>query len=177
MNRTLPRIAVCALLAAALAAPSSAQAQLQKRLIPTAAGGIIGMGAGGYVALGVVTLKARYGHYLYVIGDAAFGWESGAVLAGGATGAALGFWDIERLRNGVYGSIAGGLVGTGIGALIGYKKWPAPEGKWAGGVIGGSAGILVGVVAGSLLLPTSKDDDGEAPSAPARIGITIPVSW
>jgi hypothetical protein len=172
MNRTLLATALGLSLCAGSAAP--AQAQVAKRLLPAAAGAVLGMGAGGYVALGIVTLKARHGQYLYVIGDAAFGWESAAVLAGSGTGIALGLWDIERLRNGVYGSIAGGLLGTGVGALVGHRIWPAPEGKWAGGVIGGAAGILVGVGVGALFFPRGNDDE-TAPGAASQIAFSIPV--
>ena len=173
MNRTTISAALCAVLIAGAVTPPQVHAQ---RIVPALVGGLVGMGAGGYVALGVVTLKARNGKYLYVIGDAAFGWESAAVLAGGGTGFALGLWDMERLRNGVYGSIAGGLVGTGIGALVGHHIWPAPEGKWAGGVIGGAAGVLVGVGVGALLVPRS-DSGTNAPSAPSQIGFSLPVSF
>ena len=173
MNRTTFSAALCAVLIAGAVTPPQVHAQ---RILPALVGGVVGMGAGGYVALGVVTLKARNGKYLYVIGDAAFGWESAAVLAGGGTGFALGLWDTERLRNGIYGSIAGGLVGTGVGALVGRRLWPAPEGKWAGGVIGGAAGILVGVAVGSLLRPFSGNDR-QAPAAGNEVGLSIPVSF
>lgn len=173
IRRLLLTLSISTLLSGSLPSPAAGQ-----RLLHGAAGGLIGMGAGGYVALGVVTFKARHGKYLYVVGDAAFGWESAAVLAGGGTGLALGLWDLNRLRNGVLGSIAGGLVGTGVGALVGHRVWPPPEGKWAGGVIGGSAGILLGVGIGALLFPGSKSDAptrGGAPAAPQEIGFSIPV--
>src|SRR3954470_7527446 len=105
----------------------------QNRIVPVAIGALTGMGAGGYVSLGVVAERARRGHYLFILKDA-FGWDSAAVLAGGGTGIALGVWDPNRLRNTILSTAGFGLVGTGIGALIGHMRWAPPEGKWAGAV-------------------------------------------
>ncbi len=131
------------------------------------------MGAGGYVALGVITLEARRGTYLFGLDDA-LGWESAAVLAGGGAGVILGAWDQNRLRSTVFGSIAGAVVGTGVGALVGRRIWPPPEGKWAGGVIGGAAGVLVGAGVGMLMpqkwLGGERDADNSVP-----VAIRIPV--
>lgn len=141
---------VTLLLALATALPASVGAQ--NRLVPAAIGGVVGTGAGGYVALSIVALRARRGQYLFNLADA-FGWESAAVLAGGGTGVALGIWDPNRLRNTIVATAALGLVGTGVGALVGRELWPPPEGKWAGGVIGGGAGVLLGAAIGVLLPP------------------------
>lgn len=146
MNRARRSLPLLLVLALAAPAPSAAQS----RLVPMAAGGLIGTGAGGYVALGIVTLRARRGQYLFNLADA-FGWESAAVLAGGGTGLALGLWDPNRLRNTIVATAALGIAGTGIGALVGRRLWPPPEGKWAGGVIGGAAGVLVGAGVGVLM--------------------------
>lgn len=137
-----------ALLAAALAMPAPASAQ--GRILPGAVGALSGMGAGGYVSVGVVALRARRGHYLFALKDA-FGWDSAAVIAGGGTGIVLGIWDPNRLQNTILSTAALGLVGTGIGAAIGHVRWPPPEGKWAGAVIGGGVGVLAGAVVGVLL--------------------------
>ena len=133
----------------------------QRRLVAPAVGAVLGTGAGGYVALGVVALRARRGDYLFNLADV-FGWQSISVLAGGGTGIILGIWDENRLRNTVVATTALGLVGTGAGALVGRAIWPPPEGKWAGGVIGGGAGVLLGAAVGVLLPPDFiKDDDGD----------------
>ena len=165
MNRSA---ALALLLAVALAVPEPAHAQ--RKLISAGIGTVLGTGAGGYVALGVIALQARHGTYLFNLQDA-FGWESAAVLAGGGTGLALGLWDEGRLLNTVAATTSLGLVGTAIGVVVGHHIWPPPEGKWAGGVIGGGAGILAGAVVGVLLPPDLfKEEDGGIP-----ILIRIPV--
>jgi hypothetical protein len=159
------------LLACALAAPEPVEAQANKLIAP-AIGVLLGTGAGGYVAVGIVAYRARQGRYLYNVQDA-LGWESAAVLAGGGTGLALGLWDERRLRNTVIASAGLALVGTGIGALVGRRIWPPPEGKWAGGVIGGGVGILLGAASGVLLPPDWLGDDGGGDEVP--LAIRIPV--
>jgi hypothetical protein len=153
MNRAGATVLVIAL---SLGLPSAGRAQ--NRIAPAAIGALAGMGAGGYVSLGVVTERARRGHYLFILKDA-FGWDSAAVLAGGSTGIALGLWDPNRLRNTILATAGLGLVGTGIGAVIGHARWAPPEGKWAGAVIGGGAGVLVGAVVGVLLPPDLLGSD------------------
>ena len=156
-------ILVVALGAILLPRPAHAQEWLAGAI-----GGAIGMGAGGYVSLGIVALQARRGSYLYGIDDF-LGWESTPVLAGTATGIVLGLWDQDRLRHTVYGSIGGAAVGTVVGAVVGRHLWPPPEGKWAGAVIGGAAGILVGSAVGALW-PVAG---GEA--QPVSLSIQIPL--
>lgn len=165
-------LAAVLLVSGILATPARAQ---QNRIIPAAIGGVLGVGSGGYVALGVIALKARHGEYLFGIEDV-LGWESAAVLAGGGYGLALGAVDPDRLRNTVFSVAAGGLIGTGIGVLVGRRKWPPPEGKWAGGVIGGAAGILVGAGVG-LLLPTDllKRNKNDALDGGVPLMLRIPV--
>lgn len=147
MNRA--GIRATTLLALALCAPLPLPAQ---RILPAAVGGVIGVGAGGYVAVGVIAVRARRGHYLFAFKDA-FGWDSAAILAGGTTGIALGLWDPRRLRNTIVSTAALGLAGTGVGALVGHRRWPPPEGKWAGAVVGGGVGVLAGAAVGVLLPP------------------------
>lgn len=148
MSRAGAYALVCLL--SALSAPPPLRAQ--NKVLPAAIGGLVGTGAGGYVAVGVVAMRARRGHYLFAFKDA-FGWDSAAILAGGGTGIALGLWDPKRLRNTVLSTATLGLAGTGIGALIGHRRWPPPEGKWAGAVIGGGIGVLTGAAIGVLLPP------------------------
>jgi hypothetical protein len=150
----------------AILLPRPAQAQ---EWLAGAVGGALGMGAGGYVSLGIVTLQARRGSYLYGIDDF-LGWQSTPVIAGTLTGVVLGLWDQRRLRHTVYGSIGGAAVGTVVGAFVGKHKWPPPEGVWAGGVIGGAAGILVGSAVGALW---PVDSGGEA--QPVSLSIQLPL--
>jgi hypothetical protein len=157
-------ILVVALGAALLPARAHGQGWL-----PAAIGGVLGMGSGGYVSLGIVTLEARRGEYIYGI-DEFLGWRSVPVLAGTATGVILGFWDERRLRHTVYGTIGGGALGTAAGALIGRHLWPPPEGKWAGAVVGGAAGILVGAGLG-MVWPVDGDGDPQ----PVTMSLSIPL--
>jgi hypothetical protein len=170
MNRACPPLGMLLALMLVLPEPASAQ----NRVIPAAIGAVVGTGAGGYVALGVTALRARRGRYLFGVQDA-LGWQSAAVLAGGGTGLVLGAWDENRLKNTVAATAALGLVGTGIGALVGHQRWPAPEGKWAGGVIGGAAGVLIGAAVGVLLPPDLIFGSKKESSAPIGASIRIPV--
>jgi hypothetical protein len=158
------------LTALAVAAPEPVHAQRQ--VIAPMIGGVLGVGAGGFVALGITAYRARQGRFLFSMEDA-FGWESAAVLAGGTTGIVLGIWDERRLRNTVVATAGLGLVGTGIGALVGRNVWPPPEGKWAGGVIGGGAGILAGAALGVLLPPDWFGGDDSTDGVPVTIRIPV----
>lgn len=158
---------LAAILAAAVLAPAPARGQ---ELLAGAVGGAIGLGAGGYVALGIVALKARHGDYLYGVEDV-FGWESAAVIGGITTGVVLGLWDQERLRRATYAAAGGAAIGTVVGALVGRRLWSPPEGKWAGGVIGGGAGILIGAGLGALW----PVDDGSQPAQPVAFAVSIPL--
>ena len=164
MKRIRRGVLAVALGAILLPAPAHAQGWLAAGI-----GGVLGTGAGGFVSLGIVTLGARRGQYVYGIDDV-LGWRSVPVLAGAATGITLGFWDERRLRHTVYGTFAGGALGTAVGALVGREIWPPPEGKWAGAVVGGAAGILVGAAVGTLW---PVDDGGD--SAPIGISLQIPL--
>jgi hypothetical protein len=164
MGRIRRGILAVALGASLLPAPARAQGWL-----PAVIGGTLGMGAGGYVSLGIVALEARRGEYIYGVDDV-LGWRSVPVLAGAATGVALGLWDQERLRHTVYGTIGGGAVGTAVGLLVGRRLWPPPEGKWAGAVIGGAAGILAGAAVGAFW---PMEDGGAA--APIGVSVQIPL--
>ncbi len=146
MKRARAYTLVSLIAATVLPAPVVAQ----NRILPAAVGALAGMGAGGYVAVGVVTLRARRGRYLFAFKDA-FGWDSAAIFAGGGTGIVLGAWDPRRLRNTILSTTGLGVVGTGVGALVGHQIWPPPEGKWAGAVVGGAVGVLTGAVVGVLL--------------------------
>jgi hypothetical protein len=155
-----------------LALVAAAPVHAQRRLIVPAIGTVLGTGAGGYVSVGVVAYRARQGNYLFNLEDA-FGWESAAIFAGGGTGLVLGIWDERRLRNTVVATAGLGLVGTVVGAVVGDRIWPPPEGRWAGGVIGGGAGILAGAVIGVLMPPDwLEDDDGEE-GVPMMIRIPV----
>jgi hypothetical protein len=128
-----------------------------QQLIPAMIGGAAGLAAGGYTAIGIVTMQARRGRYLYSSEDA-LGWHAAPILIGPSVGFLIGLFDEARLRRTVIGGAIGGVAGTGIGWLAGLQLWLPPEGKWAGAVIGGAAGLLAGSLAGALW-PSPKDDE------------------
>lgn len=162
--------AVLALIVFGLAArPGVAAAQ---KLLPALVGGAAGLAAGAYVSIGIVTLQARRGDYIYST-EEALGWYATPILVGPAVGFTIGLVDKDRLRRTIIGGAAGGALGTGVGALLGLELWDPPEGKWAGGVVGGAAGLLVGAAVG-LLWPADSDDPADgAVAAGVPIGIRI----
>lgn len=131
------------LAAAVLAATVVLPARAEGQVVSGAVGAIGGIGAGGYVTLAVVVLRAQYGHYLHDAEDL-LGWNSVPVLLGAATGTAVGVWDADRMVTGFAYGAGGALIGGTIGYLIGPKIWKRPEGKWAGGAIGAGAGMAAG---------------------------------
>ena len=153
---------------AVVLAPRSAASQ---EALPGLVGGSTGLLAGGFVSVGIWTAKARFGNdYLYDTRDA-LGWEATPVVAGAATGLALGLADPDRLRRAGVGAAAGLLLGTGVGMTLGVAHWELPEGRWAGGVIGGAAGLVVGTLVGALW----PDDDPSPPDASAARSPGVPV--
>jgi hypothetical protein len=130
-------------LVAALSNARPADAQLAAGAI----GGIVGIGAGGYVTLAVVVARAQYGHYLHDASDL-LGWHSFPVILGAAVGTSVGVWDADRMVTGYAYGIAGGIAGATIGFLVGPMLWPRPEGKWAGAAIGAGAGMAAGYFLG-----------------------------
>jgi hypothetical protein len=170
MRSALLVVSMIGSLVGSLLAPPRAAAQ---EIVPGLVGGAAGLAAGGFVAIGIVTLQARRGNFLYSTADA-LGWHATPILVGAGTGAAIGFFDQERLRRTIIGGAIGGAVGTGVGALLGLTRWPPPEGKWAGGVIGGAAGLLVGSIVGVLWPAPRNDPQGAVAEAGVPIGVTIP---
>lgn len=146
----------------------------QKQLIPALAGGVAGFAAGGYVAIGIVTLQARRGRYLYSSEDA-LGWHATPILVGPSVGFLIGLFDQERLRRTVIGGAVGGFASTGIGMIVGQYIWAPPEGRWAGAVIGSAAGLLAGSLIGAIWPAPDESqtalDQSQARSIP--IGLTI----
>jgi hypothetical protein len=133
-----------------------------QQILPALVGGATGFAAGGYVGIGIITLQARRGHYLYST-EEALGWHAAPVLIGPAVGFLIGLFDQERLRRTVIGGAIGGVGGTGVGWLLGQQLWRPPEGKWAGAVIGGAAGLLAGSLAGAIW--PAPAEETEAPAA------------
>lgn len=156
-------------------APRPVAGQLpDMQVLPALIGGAAGLAAGGYVAIGIVTLQARRGRYLYSSEDA-LGWHATPILVGPSVGFLIGLFDEERLRRTVIGGAVGGFTSMGVGMVIGDYVWAPPEGRWAGAVIGSAAGLLGGSLIGAVW---PAPDDSEAPTDQAQarsipIGLTI----
>ncbi|HSJ13372.1 MAG TPA: glycine zipper 2TM domain-containing protein [Longimicrobiales bacterium] len=169
------RLLRCALLAAALLCPGRAAAQDDGfRVLPAAAGGVLGIMGGGYVALSIIVAEARAGKYIHDFDDV-FGWRSLPAIAGASLGTGLGIYSPERLRRAVIMGFAGFGGGAMAGYVIGRLVWREPEGRWAGAAIGAGAGLAIGYVLGALT--ASGDDDitgSSGTSAPVLIRISVP---
>lgn len=172
MRRVRSWVGVAALL---LLAAGPAQGQnVEDRILPVLIGGGAGVIGGGYVALSVVVLEARFGDYIHDFEDL-FGWRSLPVFVGGGMGAGLGAYSPERLKQAIlwgYGGMAAGaLLGGGIGWLI----WDPPEGKWAGAAIGAGVGLAIGYVTGALTASAEDDLGRGSLQEGIPIGIRIPI--
>jgi hypothetical protein len=147
----------------------AAQAQVWTGAFGAAAGTV----SGGYITLSIVVARAQAGHYLHEMQDI-FGWTALPVLIGGSTGAALGYWEPDRLMTGfVYGS-AGTLVGGVAGYVIGMSVSDRPEAKWAGGAIGAGAGMAIGSTLG-VLMPKASLNPFRDKKTVVPVTIRIPL--
>ncbi|HEX9887217.1 MAG TPA: hypothetical protein VGA70_12055 [Longimicrobiales bacterium] len=171
IRSTAASLALPAALFLASSGPLATAASGQE-ILPAVAGGLGGFLVGGYVSVGVATVRARSGNYLDSMAEAVT-LASVPMAAGMAAGITLGIRNPDRLGRAGLGGLLGAVVGSTVGALVGRQAWPPPEGAWAGGVIGGAAGLLAGVVIGG----TWPDDDptGAAASSSLRVpvGFTI----
>jgi uncharacterized membrane protein YccC len=159
------------ILAATLSNARPADAQF----LSGAVGGIAGIGAGGYVTLAVVVLRAQYGHYLHDAEDL-LGWHSLPVILGAAVGTSVGVWDADRMVTGFAYGAGGALVGGAVGYLVGPLLWKRPEGKWAGAAIGAGAGMAAGYFLG-VFNPRENIAPGflrEASVVPISLKISVP---
>jgi hypothetical protein len=140
-----------------------------------AVGALGGVGAGGYVTLAVVVLRAQYGHYLHDA-EELLGWHSVPVVLGAAVGTSVGVWDADRMITGFAYGAGGALLGGVVGYLIGPVIWKRPEGKWAGAAIGAGAGMAAGYFIG-VFNPRENIAPGflrEASVVPISLTISVP---
>ncbi len=129
-------------------------------------GALAGVGAGAWVGLGYLSVRARGGAYVDMAGYRTR--QVGIpVLAGLGTGIGLSVYAEDRLNDTVVWAAVGWASGLGVGALIGSRIWDDPQGPWAGAVIGGAAGLLVGGIVGFV-------DSGKGnPGVPVMVRIPL----
>lgn len=110
-------------------------------------GALAGVGAGAWVGLGYLSVRARGGVYIDTPGHDKR-QVAISVLTGLATGIGLGIYAEDRLDETVLWAAVGWASGLGIGALVGSRIWDDPQGPWAGAIMGGAAGLIVGGIVG-----------------------------
>ncbi len=164
-----------ALLLAGTLLAGGARGELRGQVLAAGLGAATGMAAGGYITLSVVVAGSRTGHYVANISDV-LGWGSIPVLAGGATGAALGWFDPPRLWGVMGYGAAGTVLGAALGALVGHLAWSPPEGKWAGAAIGAGLGLIAGSTIG-VLYPIGHGGGGPLGLSGARVPIAVRVPF
>ena len=130
-------------------------------------GGVLGAATGSWMSVAYITARARAGDPLDSA-DEAIALAAAPMLAGFATGVAIGAFAEERLGGTVLWGSVGWATGIGIGALLGGHLWDDPSARWAGGVLGGAVGLLVGGTVGYVT-------SGTEPSLAAGGGVPLVV--
>lgn len=155
------------LLAGVLLVPPASVTEAQEaesRVLPAAAGGLVGVVGGGYIALAIIVAESRSGRFIHDLDDV-LSWRSAPVVAGAITGAGLGVYSPPLLE----AAVVYGALGMGVGALagmaLGSAFWDPPEGRWAGAAIGAGVGLVAGNVAG-ILYPFRSENDGSGSPLP-----------
>jgi hypothetical protein len=154
-----------------LAAPREAAAQA----IRAATGGAVGIAGGAVITLSVVVARAHFqGEYLESADDLIH-WQSAPMLITPAVGVMFGLAGREPLIASIKGSTSGMLLGTAIGAGIGWLVSGSPELPWAGGVIGAGAGMTIGGLYLGLRAISRQGDEGSGDEPPLYIGVRVPL--
>ena len=119
-------------------------------------GGALGAATGSWMTIAFITARARAGDPLDT-SEEAITVAAVPMLAGFATGLAIGAFAEERLGGTVLWGSVGWATGIGIGALLGGHLWDDPAATWAGGVLGAAVGLLVGGTAGYVTSGTKPN--------------------
>jgi hypothetical protein len=119
-------------------------------------GGALGAATGSWLAVAFLTARARAGDPLDTREEAIIG-TAVPMIAGFATGLAIGTFAEDHLGGTVLWGIAGWATGIGIGGSLGGHIWDDPSGRWAGAVLGGAVGLLVGGTVGYITSGTEPN--------------------
>ena len=119
-------------------------------------GAVLGAATGSWMTVAYITARARAGDPLDS-SEEAITAAAAPMLAGFATGLAIGARAEDRLGGTVLWGSVGWATGIGIGALLGEHIWDDPAARWAGGVLGGAVGILIGGTVGYVTSGTDAN--------------------
>lgn len=169
-----------AMLAVVPLAPAPAHAQSQA--VPALVGAGIGLLGGGVATISLVVGRARWESEYIGSMDDLMGLNGAPLVIGIATGAAIGFWDGDRLRRSVLGGVGGMALGIGTGWVAGTIFGDRRADNWAGAVIGAGMGLAAGAVVGALW-PLDEDPASIGDPTAAlggrpqgiRVGFQVPV--
>lgn len=140
----------------------------------TAVGGGLGVLAGVAVTAPVVVARAQWqNRYLHEPGDLIH-WQSAPMILAPAAGVAFGLAGEDAHRGSSVGSFSGVVVGSAVGAGLGWLLSDEPEWTWAGGTIGGGFGMAIGGIAGGVLGWIGRDSDG-GPAVPVQMVVRVPL--
>ena len=139
-----------------------------------AIGGAVGVAGGAVITLSIIVARARFQAEYLEGADDLIHWQSVPMLLTPAVGVMFGLSGSRPLTQSVIGSTSGMLLGTALGAGIGWVVSESPEAPWAGGVIGAGAGMTVGGLLLGIRAMLRDKDDGE-PSPPVRLGVRVPL--
>lgn len=120
--------------------PQRALGQVARPAIGTA----VGIAGGAVITLSIVVARARFQEIYLDSAEDLIHWQSAPMLLTPAVGLTFGLAGPEALKGSVIGSTSGMLVGTAVGAGIGWITSADPEAPWAGGVIGAGVGMTLG---------------------------------
>lgn len=148
----------------------SAAAQAARAAI----GGAVGVAGGAMITMSVVVARARWqGEYLESIDDLIH-WQSAPMILTPAVGVMFGLAGKEPLIASVIGSTSGLVVGSAVGAGLGWLLSTSAESPWAGGVIGAGAGMTLGGLTLGLRAVLRQREDG-GPTEPTRVEVRLPI--
>lgn len=114
-------------------------------------GAAIGVAGGAVITMSAIVARARFqNEYLESVDDLIH-WQTIPMVAAPAAGIFFGLAGQDAHVGSIVGSTTGMVVGSGVGAFLGWLTSPDQEAPWAGGVIGAGVGLTIGGIAGGLL--------------------------